>query len=188
MVISVGTKLKFNVHPMDYFCAKFHTFIQKCTIFHLSCCTNIVYNANRTDSNSAPVEEPISEDNISDKIILSWKDMHNSDILKALPNYVEHLPAKEGKELSNLLHNYSSICSDEPGSCTLVQHDVVLEPNTQPIRQSYYRVSYHLLPALKAEVNYLLEHNLAKPSTSPWASPCILVKKPNNKFRMCRLS
>ena len=147
--------------------------------------SHVICNSKTFDSNSAPLEESTTEESIPDKVIISWKDLNNSDILKSLPQYVEHLPTKQGKELSNLLQTYSSICSDEPGSCTLVQHDVLLEPNTQPIRQSYYRVSYHLLPALKAEVDYLLEHNLAKPSTSPWASPCILVKKPNNKFRMC---
>ena len=146
---------------------------------------HIVCNSVTSDASNAPLEESTIEDDVSDKIIISWKDLNNSDILNSLPQYVEHLSAEQGEELSHLLQAYSSICSDEPGSCTLVEHDVVLELNTQPIRQSFYRVSYHLLPALKAEVDYLLEHNLAKPSASPWASPCILVKKPNNKFRMC---
>ncbi|XP_068239311.1 uncharacterized protein [Palaemon carinicauda] len=99
--------------------------------------------------------------------------------------YLGHLPKVEREELEAVLKSYPAICSDTPGCCTLVQHDIVLEPNANPVRQPFYRVSHRLLPALKAEVEYLLKLDLAAPSKSPWASPCILVKKPNNSYRMC---
>ncbi|XP_066964237.1 uncharacterized protein [Macrobrachium rosenbergii] len=124
------------------------------------------------------------ETDFSVKSTLSWKDMNNSEILKSLPQFLDCSPNQK-KDLSVLISKYASICSDRPGSCTKVKHDVVLEPNTKPIRQSFYRVSHRHLPILKQEVEYLLEHNLAKPSTSPWASPCILVRKTNNTYRMC---
>ena len=31
----------------------------------------------------------------------------------------------------------------------------------------------------------MIENNLAEPSNSPWASPCILVPKPDNTYRLC---
>jgi len=34
-------------------------------------------------------------------------------------------------------------------------------------------------------VDYLLKNNLAEPSESPWASPCLLTPKPDKSFRMC---
>ncbi|XP_068249256.1 uncharacterized protein [Palaemon carinicauda] len=121
------------------------------------------------------------ETDFSVKSTLSWKDMNNSEILKSLPRFLDCSPNQK-KDLSILISKYASICSDRPGSCTKVKHDLVLEPNTNPIRQSFYRVSHRLLPILKQEVEYLLEHNLAKPSTSPWASPCILVDASNIGF------
>ncbi|XP_068215111.1 uncharacterized protein [Palaemon carinicauda] len=124
------------------------------------------------------------ETDFSVKSTLSWKDMNNSEILKSLPRFLD-CSTNQKKDLSILISKYASICSDRPGSCTKVKHDLVLEPNTNPIRQSFYRVSHRHLPILKQEVEYLLEHNLAKPSTSPWASPCILVRKANNTYRLC---
>lgn len=38
---------------------------------------------------------------------------------------------------------------------------------------------------MKKEVDFLLKHNLAEPSTSPWASPCLLIPKPDGTFRFC---
>ena len=38
---------------------------------------------------------------------------------------------------------------------------------------------------LEGEVQYLLENGLAKPSYSSWASPCLLVAKPDMTFRFC---
>ncbi|XP_066973197.1 uncharacterized protein [Macrobrachium rosenbergii] len=129
--------------------------------------------------------EPDKEETLAHNYILLWKDASNSHILSLLSQYLGHLPKVEREELEAVPKSYPALCSDTPGCCTLVKHDVVLEPNTNPVLQPFYRVSHRLLPALKAEVEYLLKLDLAAPSESPWASPCILVKKPNNSYRMC---
>ncbi|XP_064098186.1 uncharacterized protein LOC135209441 [Macrobrachium nipponense] len=145
---------------------------------------NLVPEAVDNDRLLAPLE-PDEEETLAHNHILSWKDASNSQILSLLSQYLGHLPEVEREELEAVLKSYPAICSDTPGCCTLVKHDVVLEPNTNPVRQPFYRVSHRLLPAFKAEVEYLLKLDLAAPSKSPWASPCILVKKPNNSYRMC---
>ena len=38
---------------------------------------------------------------------------------------------------------------------------------------------------MRQEVSYLLENGLARPSSSPWSSPCILVPKPDGTHRFC---
>ncbi len=38
---------------------------------------------------------------------------------------------------------------------------------------------------MKTEVEYLLENGLAKPSCSPWSSPCLLVTKGDGSARFC---
>lgn len=38
---------------------------------------------------------------------------------------------------------------------------------------------------MKSEVDYLLQNGMAKPSYSPWSSPCILVPKPDGTSRLC---
>ncbi len=38
---------------------------------------------------------------------------------------------------------------------------------------------------MKSEVEYLLQHGFAKPSQSPWSSPCLLVPKSDSTYRFC---
>ena len=38
---------------------------------------------------------------------------------------------------------------------------------------------------LREEVQYLLDNDFIEPSQSEWSSPCILVPKPDETFRMC---
>ncbi|XP_066946102.1 uncharacterized protein [Macrobrachium rosenbergii] len=115
----------------------------------------------------------------------SWTDCSNSDILASLDKYFEHLTSEQRTQLECLLLKYESVCSDTPGNCNIILHDIKLFPNTSPIRQPYYRIVGEKLQLMKREVEYLLNNGLASPSCSPWASYCILVAKPNGKVRMC---
>ncbi|XP_068229691.1 uncharacterized protein [Palaemon carinicauda] len=74
----------------------------------------------------------------------------------------------------------SKIC-DTPGLVRSLQHDVVLKPNAQPIRQAPYRLSPQKAEAVRKEVSYMLENDLISPSSSPSSSPVVLVKKENGQ-------
>ncbi|XP_066987487.1 uncharacterized protein [Macrobrachium rosenbergii] len=125
-------------------------------------------------------EETPSEDNL-----VSWKDLLNSQVLESLPSYLAKIPPNHRKTLTKLLLEYSDVCSDQLKVSDTIKHDIILEPGTTPIRQPYYRVVGRRLESLRKEVQYLLDNNLAEPSTSPWASPCILVPKANGQLRLC---
>lgn len=55
----------------------------------------------------------------------------------------------------------------------------------QPIKQRFYRMAPEKLKCLNCEVEYMLENNIAVPSSVSWASPCILVPKPDKTPRFC---
>ncbi|XP_066951861.1 uncharacterized protein [Macrobrachium rosenbergii] len=98
------------------------------------------------------------------------------------------LEPSQKQELTSLLLSFPEVCSDQPQDCTIISHDIMLEPGAVPIRQPFYRVVGKKLEILRQEVKYLLDNNLAEPSLSPWASPCILVPKPNGQvmpFGLC---
>ncbi|KAK8751372.1 hypothetical protein OTU49_014448, partial [Cherax quadricarinatus] len=38
---------------------------------------------------------------------------------------------------------------------------------------------------IQQQINTLLEYNLIEPSWTPWASPCLLVPKPDGTVRLC---
>ncbi|XP_068243231.1 uncharacterized protein [Palaemon carinicauda] len=120
-----------------------------------------------------------------DPITASWQDSQNSKILENLSDYLQPLYVSKCKSLVALFHEFPSITSDKPGRCTMLDHDIKLQPGAAPIKQAFYRTSQKKLGIMKEEVSYLIREGLAEPSASPWASPCLLVGKKNGKFRLC---
>ena len=66
-----------------------------------------------------------------------------------------------------------------------MHHDIELLPGTRSIKQNAYKLNPEKKTIMKKKVEYLLTNNLAEPSLSPWASPCILIPKPDGSFRFC---
>lgn len=110
--------------------------------------------------------------------------LRNSEKLAELNTLFGHLPGERASELSSLLSDFPSLFSDTPSCTHLIEHDIDVG-DAEPIRQRFYRVSQDKQRHLEAEVKYLLENGLAKPSYSSWASPCILVSKPDGTNRFC---
>lgn len=109
----------------------------------------------------------------------------NSNIMSNLPSFLVHLTQEQKSDIIKLIHKYPNVTSDTPGSCNVMQHDVELLPGTKPIRQVPYRIHPQKRQQMKEEVDYLLQTGLAVPSSSPWASPCILVPKEGGQLRLC---
>lgn len=112
--------------------------------------------------------------------------LSNSDILNDIDNYFFDVSPEQKADLVQLLHKFPSVTSDSPGLCNYMKHDIKLISSCQaPIRQAPYKLHPHKKKIMEKEVEYLLSHGLAEPSMSPWASPCILVPKPDDSHRLC---
>ena len=90
-----------------------------------------------------------------------------------------HLADSKRGELSELMQKYICLFGDTPSRTDWVEHDIDVQ-DAQPIKQLFYRISPHKRKHLDN-----LENNIARPSTSSWASPCILVPKPDKTSRFC---
>ena len=110
--------------------------------------------------------------------------LRNSEILQDLDSQLSHLSPSQLGELKALILAYPKLFSDVPGRTNLVQHEVDVGDAT-PIKQHPYRVHPDKQKKMSAEVDYLLEHDLIEPSSSPWSSPCLLVPKPDGSVRFC---
>ncbi|KAL7870950.1 hypothetical protein SRHO_G00084470 [Serrasalmus rhombeus] len=92
----------------------------------------------------------------------------------------------EQKEVRSLLQKYHSVFSAHEGDlgCTnLIEHEIPLLDDV-PVRQRYRRIppsEYEL----KAHIDQLLEARVVRESSSPYASPIVLVKKKDGSLRMC---
>ena len=83
-----------------------------------------------------------------------------------------------------MIKEFLSIFSNYPKVSRGTAHVIRLKENV-PIKQRPYRMSPQQREALQKEVEYLVENGLAEESKSEWASPCIMVRKPDGTFRMC---
>ena len=83
-------------------------------------------------------------------------------------------------ELSALI----SLFNDVPSRTHLIQHDIDVG-DAQPISQRFYKVSEEKRQVMEQEIKYMLDHNIAQPSSSSWALPCLLVDKADKSPRFC---
>ena len=94
--------------------------------------------------------------------------IHQKDKLKAL--------------LTRFRHVFS--CAGEPlGRTTVVKHDI--EVTGFPIRQRTRRLPVALKEVVHQEVQGMLSSGVIRPSSSPWNSPLVLIKKKDGTWRFC---
>ena len=72
----------------------------------------------------------------------------------------------------------------ELGKTSLVQHDIKLDDMT-PFKEWYQRIPWHQYEEVKKHLQEMLEIAAICRSTSPWASPIVLVHKNDGGLRFC---
>lgn len=72
------------------------------------------------------------------------------------------------------------------GCTNLISHDIPLLDDV-PVRQRYRHIPPSEYEAVKAHINQLLESQVIRESSSPYASPIVLVWKKDGTLRMCVL-
>ena len=90
---------------------------------------------------------------------------------------LSHLSGLQSRQLLAVLDEFPDVFSDRPGLCALVQHTVELLPGYAPRRLRAYRVPCHYQDQVNEQVAELLQRGFIEPSTSPQASPLVVVLK-----------
>ncbi|KAL2097674.1 hypothetical protein ACEWY4_006881 [Coilia grayii] len=115
--------------------------------------------------------------------------------LLALPSVEEQIKAvdlsplsvEEQSQVRDLLLRYSSVFAAHKGDLgctTLLSHDIPLLDQA-PVRQRYRRIAPSDYEAVKTHINQLLQAKVIRESSSPFASPLVLVKKKDGSLRLC---
>lgn len=108
-------------------------------------------------------------------------------VQQAMENADKSLTVEQQMALEQLLEKYSNAFSsgpDDMGRTNLIQHRIDIGEN-DPVRLGLRRIPHEQIPVLKAEVDKLQRMGAIEPSTSPFASPTILVKKKDGTMRLC---
>ena len=96
----------------------------------------------------------------------------------------DELPEDQRRVLKDLVRRYPDVFTDMLGETDVIQHQIRLTDDA-PIRCKPYPLPYAMREELRNEVNTMLEMGVVRPSTSPYTSPIVMVKKKDGSNRVC---
>ena len=108
-------------------------------------------------------------------------------LLQELNLLIAHLSPTQRQQLGDMLSNHSdtfALESRELGTTSIVTH-VIDTGNHAPIRQPVRRTPFALRAKVDELVADVLQQEVIRPSSSPWASPIVLVRKKDSCTRFC---
>ena len=121
----------------------------------------------------APVAR-VDADTLGDATdLFDWSDFLGTDLQK--------------RTLFNTIRKFKNVwatSSSDLGSTTVTAHSIPTG-HTQPIKQAPRRLDPKRAEIVQTLVTDMLNTGVVEPSMSPWASPIVLVRKPDDSFRFC---
>lgn len=93
----------------------------------------------------------------------------------------------ERKQLLTLLNNYRECFAfdmSELGVTSVGEMSIALDDN-EPVVYRPYRLAFREKEVVRDMISELLANGIVRPSTSPYASPIVLVRKKTGEYRLC---
>ena len=87
-------------------------------------------------------------------------------------------------EFIDLASQFQSLFRESPGTTSVAQHHIKLTSD-QPVSSRPYPVPYSLRESLKKDITDMMTMGVIRGSSSPYASPVVVVKKKDNTNRIC---
>ena len=103
-----------------------------------------------------------------------------------MPQILDSLSLEQQRDLRRLIDEYQDVFSKEgnPISSTfLMEHEI--HTTGPPIRLPFRRQNLVVRDIKQQQVKEMFRDEVIRPSTSPWASPVVMVKKKDGSMRFC---
>ncbi|XP_073731162.1 retrovirus-related Pol polyprotein from transposon opus [Misgurnus anguillicaudatus] len=115
---------------------------------------------------------------------IGWipKEEDHQLIEQAVEN--SHVPIQVKSQLKHLLCEWPTVCTHKIGRTSCIKHEIKTNDEL-PLRKKPYRVSRAKNDFIEEQIQELLQQNIIRPSTSPWASPVVVVDKKDGGLRLC---
>jgi hypothetical protein len=111
-----------------------------------------------------------------DKILTkSWQD----DV------HLDHLESTEKKAVFDMLEPHYPMWDGHLGTVKATSHRIEILRGAKPIHSQPYRAGHRARAAEKEEIAKMVAQGVIEPATCEWASPIVLVPKPDGSLRVC---
>lgn len=89
--------------------------------------------------------------------------------------------------IQELLQQYEDVFREPKGlpSARRQDHKISLQGNNPPVNLRPYRYTYEQKNEIEKQIKEMLESTIIQPSTSPYASLVLLIKKKDNSWWFC---
>ena len=94
------------------------------------------------------------------------------------------LSKQQENQVKELLEEFKDVLTYIPGETNLIEHKINLTSD-QPLRTKQYPLPFAMSQTVKEETKKMLEMGIVEPSSSPYLSPVVLVKKSDQTVRFC---
>ena len=111
----------------------------------------------------------------------------NQENSKEVQFSLDHLKPAEKEQMENVLGQYQGLFANglsKLGLTSQAEHRIE-RGNAAPIKQLPCRLPHALRPVVEEHVKEILQYEISEPSSSPWASPNVSVKKKDGTWRFC---
>ena len=96
----------------------------------------------------------------------------------------DQLNEEQKQDIQQLLIEFEDIFTDIPGRTMLTEHSILLTTDA-PIHCKPYPLPHSMYEVVDAELDSTLKMDVIESSNSPYASPIVLVRKPDGSNRVC---
>jgi RNase H-like domain found in reverse transcriptase/Reverse transcriptase (RNA-dependent DNA polymerase) len=100
---------------------------------------------------------------------------------KLSPEKLAHLTPTQRMQLLEVLDRHAEVFSEVPGLCMAVQHEIPISADFKPKRLRAYKVPEAYQAEVSRQIQELLSLGFIEASTSPQASPLVVVLKAKDK-------
>ena len=96
-----------------------------------------------------------------------------------------HLSADERDAVLRMLKPHRGMWDGRLGTVAATSHRIAVMPGSKPVHCQPYRAGSRARVAEKQEIDRMVLQNVIEPATCEWASPIVLVPKPDGSLRFC---
>ena len=94
------------------------------------------------------------------------------------------LDKNQMEDLKSILGQFEDVLTDIPGRTLVLEHDVKLVTDI-PVKKKAYNLPYALRDKVRKEIQDMIAAGIAEKSSSPYASPIVVVPKRDGSIRLC---